>query len=481
MNNLWTDKEIDLLTNNYMSMTYKEIANLLNRSETSIERKLSRLGLSKKATDDYTYWDAEKLTYLVKNYNDYSCKELGEKLGFSEKKIIKKLSDLKLKKVVIRKKVEKSEHKHINTGNICCKVCNNGFKNLKGLEIHLTKKHKEVDAEAYYLENIGSVVVCRICDEDGRFLSLTNGFRDLCKKEECIKKSYESGSIDFWINKGYNENDAKIRFKEYTTKRVESLLKGDEERLKENPNYYKEKSPTSLEFYLKKGYSENESKIMQHLVNIDHQSKMSKYIMENPEKYASKYPTKIEYYLHRGFTEEQGREMISERQKTFTLEKLIERYGEEEANKVYNSRQEKWLKSLHSNGKLKGGYSLVSQELFKKIDEYYIDNNFQYMLKNGEFVISKYCVDFIDHDTNRIIEFNGDVYHVNPNIFKFDDTPNPWNKKLLSEQIWESDRIRNELIESLGYKVFVVWELEYRKNTKQTVEKCIEFLDKNKI
>ena len=99
MNNLWTDKEIDLLTNNYMSMTYKEIANLLNRSETSIERKLSRLGLSKKATDDYTYWDAEKLTYLVKNYNDYSCKELGEKLGFSEKKIIKKLSDLKLKKV----------------------------------------------------------------------------------------------------------------------------------------------------------------------------------------------------------------------------------------------------------------------------------------------------------------------------------------------------------------------------------------------
>jgi very-short-patch-repair endonuclease len=211
---------------------------------------------------------------------------------------------------------------------------------------------------------------------------------------------------------------------------------------------------------------------------IDQEGKV---ILNNPEKYASKYPTKIEYYLHKGYTSDQAIEMISERQKTFILEKLIDKYGYDHAKSIYNNRQEKWLKSLHENGNLKSGYSFVSQDLFNKINESFSMNNFQYMVKNGEFIISKYAIDFIDHDTKRIIEFNGDLYHANPNIFNSEDKPNPWNKKLSAKKIWENDKIRNGLIESFGYEVLVVWESDYRKNPQQILQKCIEFIKNKEI
>lgn len=479
MNNLWSEHEINFLNENYKIKSYKEIGALLNRSENSVEKKIKRLGLIKKDIDDYTYWNDDKLSFLIKNYNDYSCKEIGDILGFSEKKIIKKLSDLKLKKKRIYKKIEKSIHNDKDRGDVFCKVCNCVFKDLKGLEIHIVKKHKEIDIESYFiLNNIGNIKKCRICGNKGRFISLKNGYRDLCNNESCIKKSYETGSIDFWINKGHTEEEAKLRFDEYTKKRISTLLKNDKERLKENPNYYIDKLCINKSFWKKRGYSEFDAIFLSNKIRKDNNIKMSETFISNPEKYVTKYPTKIEYYLHRGFTKEQAIEMISERQKTFILEKLINKYGEDKAKIIYNKRQEKWMKSLHENGNLKSGYSLVSQELFNKINDYFIDNSFQYMIKNGEFIISKYSVDFIDHNTNRIIEFNGDLYHANPEIFKPFDKPNPWNKNLLAESIWEKDDIRNKLMESLGYQVLVVWESEYRKNSEQILEKCIDFINK---
>ena len=352
------------------------------------------------------------------------------------------------------------------------------MKDLKGLEIHIVKKHKDVNLEDYFIQNnLGEILNCRICKNKGRFLSLIKGYRDLCLNEECIKKSYETGSIDFWIKKGYSMEDAEKRFKEYTEKRVKSLLRGDMERLKNNPNYYKEKSHNSVEYWIKRGFTKNKSLKMSNNVMKMVSNKSHKIFMDNPEKYASKYPTKIEYYLKRGYTEEQGKQMIVERQKTFTLEKLIQKYGEENAQNIWNKRQEKWLKSLHENGNLKSGYSMVSQELFKKMDEYFPNNKFQYKLKNGEFLIKRFAVDFIDHKTKRIIEFNGDIYHANPNIFESNDTPNPWNKLLLASQIWDFDKKRKIFIESFGYKTLVIWESEYRKYPEQILQKCIEYIN----
>lgn len=59
-------------------------------------------------------------------------------------------------------------------------------------------------------------------------------------------------------------------------------------------------------------------------------------------------PLTIDYYTSRGFTEKEAKAKLKERQSTFSLEKCIERYGEEKGRKVFEARQEKWQNTLNS-------------------------------------------------------------------------------------------------------------------------------------
>jgi len=69
----------------------------------------------------------------------------------------------------------------------------------------------------------------------------------------------------------------------------------------------------------------------------------------NPEKYNKVSPKRIEYWLEKGFSIEDGKEKISESQKTFSKEICIKKYGEKNGIKVFKKRQEKWVKSLSKN------------------------------------------------------------------------------------------------------------------------------------
>jgi len=58
------------------------------------------------------------------------------------------------------------------------------------------------------------------------------------------------------------------------------------------------------------------------------------------------YNTRIEYYLNKGYSEEEAKIALSERQRTFSIDKCIEKYGEEDGLKIWKQRQEKWRSSL---------------------------------------------------------------------------------------------------------------------------------------
>ena len=84
--------------------------------------------------------------------------------------------------------------------------------------------------------------------------------------------------------------------------------------------------------------------------------------------------------------------------------------------------------------------------------------------------------DFYIEELNIAIEFNGDVWHANPEIFNENDSPNPLNDKINSKDIWQKDKIRNEYIKSKGVYIIVVWEKEFKyngieKTTQELVEK----------
>jgi len=293
VNKSWTDNQVETLKENFLSKSNKELSLILDKSENSIERKLNRLNLFRKSTSDFKFWDGDSLKFLLNNYGLHSYDELSDILGFPKKKIIRKLSELKIKKDRQSNPDKKKIRSNLKPkyGNIVCEICNHGLKTPRGLEIHLFKIHKEINTEKYYLDNIGGVRECRICGGPGRFLSISKGYRDLCKNPDCIKKSYETGSPEFWVNKGFSEEESKIKFKKYTEKRVNSLLENDKKRLEENPNYYSEKSHNSVKYWSKRGLSPEDALIESKKVLKDIGTKSSIIFKNNREKYASKYPT----------------------------------------------------------------------------------------------------------------------------------------------------------------------------------------------
>lgn len=58
------------------------------------------------------------------------------------------------------------------------------------------------------------------------------------------------------------------------------------------------------------------------------------------------FSTTIDYYLTRGYSERKAKEMFRERQNTFSLEKCIQRHGNDEGFRVWKKRQEKWQNTL---------------------------------------------------------------------------------------------------------------------------------------
>ena len=198
----------------------------------------------------------------------------------------------------------------------------------------------------------------------------------------------------------------------------------------------------------------------------------------------------IEYWTKRGYSTEEAKELVSERQRTFSLEKCIERYGEEEGCKRFEERQQKWQNTLNNKpleeiirinrakflNAGKNGYSAISQELFWAIYEQ-VKNNFSKIYfgqlnqktkdketgeKNWEYVIKMdkkvYMLDFFVKDTKKIIEFDGDYWH---------------HKK---PECLEKDRLRDEALTKAGYTIKRIKEGNFTKNKKKIIKECVKFL-----
>ena len=118
-------------------------------------------------------------------------------------------------------------------------------------------------------------------------------------------------------------------------------------------------------------------------------------------------------------------------------------------------------------------YSKTSQRLFNEIKNTLGLDDCCFAEHNGEKQIDKFRVDFLYKNT--IIEFNGDIYHGNPELFEATDKPNPF-KELTCLELWEEDRKRKEFLENQGYNIIVVWEREFKKKKKETISRLCNIL-----
>ena len=235
---------------------------------------------------------------------------------------------------------------------------------------------------------------------------------------------------------------------------------------KTTEEFRKSNSPFSKEFYIKRGYSEEDAK--------KEVSEFAKDALKDRNCAIT-----LEFYIDKceGNIKE-AEKLYKERQTTFTLKKCIAKYGEIEGTKKYKERQEKWQNTLAKNGN-KCGYSKISQELFMSFNL----SNSLYGSHNGELKLfdtnsKMFLYDFTFK--NKIIEYHGDQYHANPRKYKADEMSHPYRKTIgyTAKDIWAKDAYKQKVAEYHGYEVLVIWDSEYKSDKEGTIQKCLDFLQK---
>lgn len=346
------------------------------------------------------------------------------------------------------------------SGNILCELCDKSFKYKKGLSKHLNYTHN-YNLKLYYDTYLKdeNEHLCVLCGNENKFISFRDGYNKFCGVK-CLNKSKFPSNKEYWIYHGYNEEDSKTKVSEFQTLQV--------------------------------------SKVKKHTNDAT-----------------------IEYWFKKGFTEDEAKLKIKERQSTGSKEKFIKKYGKEEGIEKFNLRQKKWQNTLKNKsyeeikrinslkgislsnmirkwGEIEGtrryyqwldkihyrlknnllSYSKISQELFNILLNKIKDkDNVNFATYNKEIsIINNNCIYFYDFNyKNKIIEFNGDIWHANPQIFDEYDKPNP-HTNLTSKQIWEYDNKKVKAANDIGFDVLIIWEKNYKENSEKEINKCINFL-----
>ncbi|MFN3301014.1 MAG: hypothetical protein ACK41Z_12560, partial [Sediminibacterium sp.] len=186
---------------------------------------------------------------------------------------------------------------------------------------------------------------------------------------------------------------------------------------------------------------------------------------------------KLPYFIQK-YGEEEGllRYLNLNKSKAVTLENLQKKYGEEEGLLRYKEFRDKTL----GIGFISKSSQLFFKEFEKVLEKHgFNTNSIFYGDKTGEYVLfdstSKltYFYDFVCSKSKKIIEYNGDFWHCNPNFYN-EDFLHPIILKT-SKQIWEQDNRKIQFAESRGYNLFIIWESDLYSNKEEVLTKCLNF------
>jgi hypothetical protein len=106
-----------------------------------------------------------------------------------------------------------------------CPISNRSFDSTKGLSIYITKSLKQ-DHKEYYDRYINHRdKSCFFCGGEGKFISVGKGYRNLCEGEECVKKSFNSHSIEgIMYREMCSREEAEIKFNIENSRQLEERM-----------------------------------------------------------------------------------------------------------------------------------------------------------------------------------------------------------------------------------------------------------------
>lgn len=360
----------------------------------------------------------------------------------------------------------------------CCKNCKTDYfsssMNSSFCSVECRKEYKVRDGK-----KLGEdYVICEICK---RATSSATGVH-LRNHPGWTAEKYKSNfpnspviptNVLERITEGSKKAGARMREEEHKA-RLSERVRGEKNpmhRSKTTDEKRKSISPFSPHFYLKRNPE----------LSLDEATAMAK---DKISGHSIVSWVKKDYWVSKGYTEEESKKIVSEKQSTFSLEKCIEKHGEEKGNLIWSERQKGWKKKVFNDQThISRGYSKIGEDFVNSILESlratgYEDVDDILHGKDEKFIRTKenkvFKYDLTFPKPRKIIEFNGDFWHCNPNLFISDYYNKA--KKMTAKEIWDYDTEKKEAAENNGYSIFYVWENEYRNNKFSTIKKCLDFL-----
>lgn len=240
-----------------------------------------------------------------------------------------------------------------------------------------------------------------------------------------IKKKMPSSPMKYenWLNK-INEKTGNFYTVDEAKYKVNSFRKSNKE------------------YWIERGYSEEDSLKKVKEYQKENSDKLVSKILENPERYAARTTSQIGYWLKKGYSEEDSKLKLSKRQNTTSIESFIDSYGEEEGTIRYfkNIDRLKYTSSrnyyINKYGE-KEGNEIYANILSKRIvfskssreAYYFFIPIYKFLRKNGiersdiywgvgdsnEWFINMenniFFYDFTIKSLNIIIEYHGIAFH----------------------------------------------------------------------
>jgi hypothetical protein len=225
-----------------------------------------------------------------------------------------------------------------------------------------------------------------------------------------------------------------------------------------------------LNYYLIRGYSKKEATelIREHQVTNSNTNKATRISKTVKTKHKNNlYTAAIQsrgrsFYTKKGFTLNEVEQIISKRNQKWlqSIQKAIQQ------DPTINKRKGRSRQQLIDTYGYTKACDIISSRLTGSIStpEIFLRSVLsaewtpQWFINNG---MQFYIYDFVNKKAKIILEFNGDIWHANPQLYT-EDWINPVTKKTAKE-IWMYDNEKRIAAEVNGYKLIVLWENDFKE------------------
>ena len=140
----------------------------------------------------------------------------------------------------------------------------------------------------------------------------------------------------------------------------------------------------------------------------------------------------------------------------------------------------KCQESRFKNSSPTGPTSKLAEECFLEIynklpEKIKVDCRFLPLTKEfGKYGNNRYnYYDFVIPSLKFCIEFNGNYWHANPELYEANHIFSYWDNKMTAQEVWNKDKLKYDILINEGFNVNIIWEKNYRDNKEKVINEYV--------